>query len=135
MHVHGDAIPRFPQHESLCVDFYSLFFGKQYRRRSFLVCNSTDISLEFQLSSTFDPKELSFSLSPVVPRPCSHFSLGPREKRQIFIIFRPSQLSTDSTVSSSSTTPVQASPRSLQYSRSWSITGSIFVSCKLVKNH
>lgn len=105
------------------IDFGQVFVGQRYTRRSFVIANLSDISLDFQLSSNISPRELSFSLTPVSPRTCYAVTVHPRERRFIYVIFRP--LTRDN----------QKSSEQDSFRKFWKIEGSIFVSCNLVKNH
>jgi hypothetical protein len=125
------------------IDFGQVFVGQRYTRRSFVIVNLADITLDFQLSSNISPRELSFSLTPVSPRTSCVVSVQPKEKRFIYVIFRPLTRDHQKYPSLSPNAAV-AEPESEQcYEESglgasrkfWKLEGSIFISCNLVKNH
>ena len=108
------------------IDFGSVYIGRVYTRRYFILVNMSDTPLEFQLSSTFQLQELDFSLSPVLPSPLSVVTVPPRDRMCVYIVFRPQlhQLRSDT-----AKRPFQQRVTERQ------VEGSIFVSCRLVKNH
>ena len=108
------------QPRSPMVDFGEVFVGHLYTRRSFSIVNTAEIALDFHLTSTFEASELGFSLTPVSPRMSSRITVMPGETRVVHLIYKPCR----------SVAECAANDESPQR-----VTGMVFISCKLVKNH
>lgn len=149
--------------KSLVVDYRTVCQGKRYKLRSMVLINTTDMVLEMILSSTFRPSELSFLLSVHTSKPITTISLGPYEKKDIFISFTPTLSSTQATDServedsSSSSTdwentlenvsstvldvdasdgyPIQADSAIRRPKTFCRIEGEVYISCRLMKDH
>jgi hypothetical protein len=126
----------FSNRTTQVIDFGQVFIGQRYTRRSFVIVNQTDITLDFQLSSNISPRELSFSLTPVSPRTCCVVSVQPKERRFIYVIFRPLTRDVTATLSREEQRENSLEDNLFGTSQKFSrMEGSIFVSCNLVKNH
>jgi hypothetical protein len=130
------------------IDFGQVFVGQRYTRRSFVIVNLAEIPLDFQLSSNISPRELSFSLTPVSPRTSCVVSVQPKERRFIYVIFRPltrdhQKHRSPSLVGAATAAVMDPDNDQSCYQESglgnsrkfWKLEGNIFISCNLVKNH
>jgi hypothetical protein len=95
--------------DKLLIDFCEVYPGSSYCNRSFVIYNTSDILLEFSLSSTFDSSVLQLPQA---------VSVKPKEQVLVAIKFTPNK---ESSV--------------LNEFNDGIISGEIFISCRLVKDH
>ena len=135
----GSSVSHSSDKDALILDFGEVYFNRLYRRRSFVISNTSDISLEFQLTSTFSSAEVRFTLSPLSLKACSQLTVDPREKRQVFVVLCPLLPSIGDVSPLNSGERDRANADLERYTREeddwWALEGEIFLTCRLIKDH
>ena len=110
--------------QTLEISYGEVFFNKLYHNRSVVIVNSSDVSLDFMLSSNVPHTELNFSLSATSLKEISSISVDAHSRLQVFLYFRP-MLPSEREIS-------RGAPSSA--TEIWNREVEVYINCRLVKD-
>lgn len=110
----------------LVIDYSEVYYHKLYHNHSIVLENSSELSLDFMLSSNARPQEISFCASPTSFNEVSTITLGAHARVQVFLHFRP-QPKPAAMISGGAEYDVDASEQ-------WAREIEVYVNCRLVKD-